>query len=446
MSDPTRAQIQAGWGAVIRILNQARIDGVVTATTNFLALLDTATQNARGDYIDEFGNALQTARAARAATVSRNLAMALQRPWLRQYLKSVIGRTDVSGASDADMWEELYRYFIDNALRVDSRRMTFGSAVQSVGTGSVQVQRLTVDDYNFSIENGYGDSKRIVCIADQNTGTAQGNESWQIMGQARARDELQRSGSGLSRTMAGLTIDDSLLNNAGFRTFGGTAGTTAPTSLSGWTSSTTYNSTNYGINQTDTFRVAPSDGTAGSLVMKVTEALTQKLTVRGTELDRLRPHLMAVIWNRAVNSATGTLVCRMGAYSTSVVMAAQTGWNVTLVPNPIGQGAWYRNFYQNDLQLQLDWTNTGGTGLLVAEVLFVPGTFFDGLWYWMLPTSVATWAAPKWKDEFTFADGESATGGVNQRWLARAGFGAGTSLHGGYLPHSSGSSISWVDS
>lgn len=444
MPDPTRAQIQTSWSAAIKILNQTRLFGNVNAT-NFLGLLDTATQNARGDYLDEYGDSLRALRESLAGVVSQSSAAAAQRVWLKQYLKSVVGRLDVDSASDADLWEELFRYFIDNGLYVDSRRMTFGSATQTVGSGSIQIQRLTVDDYNLPIESGYGDSKRITCLVDQNTGSAQGNETWRIVGQARARDELQRSGSGAEGTFAGLTIDDSLLNNAGFRTFGGTAGSDAPTSLSGWTSTATLNSTNFGIDQTNYYRTAPSDGTPGSLVMKATATLTQKLTVRGTELDRTRPYLMAVIWNRAVNSATGTLSCQMGSITTSVTLAAQTGWNVTLVPSPIGQSCWYRNFYQSDLQIGIGFTRTGGTGLLVAEVLFVPGSFFDGLWHWMMPTSAASWTPPKYKDEFTIIDGESAAGGVNQRWLARAGFGKGQSQHGGYLPSSNGSSISWAD-
>jgi len=331
-----------------------------------------------------------------------------------------------------------------------SRRMTLGSASQTVGTGTVQIVRLTKDDYNYDIEAGYGDVKRIRCILDQNSGTSQGNEVWSIEGQAKSRDELERSGSGLSATITGKTIDDSDLNNAGFRSFGGTAGSDAPTSLSGWTATDlagaalTYNVTNFCIDTTNYFRTAPSDGTPGSLQMKVSSRITQKLTVRGTEVNTQRPRLLAVIWNRAVGSASGTLNLRMGGITTTVTLAAQTGWNVTLVPNPIGQSAWYRNYYQNDMQIQVEYIRTSGT-LNVGEVLFLEGAFFDGLWYWIIPSSTATWAAPKFNDEFTITDMESASGGVNQRFNARSGFGAGQIVHGGYMPHSNGSSISWSD-
>lgn len=445
MSDPSRSQIESAWAIWYKILNQARLYGNITASTNLLTLLDTATQNARGDYIDEIGNVLQSFRANASGLVAGGTAAAGARVWLKQYCKSVIGRLNVDSASDADLWEELYRYMIDNNLRVDSRRLNYGNASQNIGTGTVQIVRLTRDDFNFFIESGFADNKRITCISDQNTGSSQGNETWQVVGQARARDELQRSGSGFVSTFAGMTPDDSLLTNPAFRTFGGTAGATAPTSLSGWTSDISYNSTNFGIDQTNVFRTIPSDGTPGSLVIKASTRLTQKLTVRGTDINRFRPHLMAIVWNRQVNSASGTLTARMGSIATSVAVSAQTGWQVTTVPSPIGQAAWYRNFYQNDMQVEVQWAQTGGTGLLLAEVLFLPAYFFDSLWYWILPSSTAAWSAPKVKDEFLIIDSEPLTGGVNQRWNARAALGLGVAQHGGMLPHSSGSSITWAD-
>lgn len=441
MANPSRATIQTGWSNAIKILNQLRLFGNINAT-NFLSLLNTAQTTFAGDYGDDYFNTLQALRGSLATTVSQGLAAAVQRSWLQQYCKSVIGKTDL--ANDQQMWQELYRYMIDNSLRVDSRRMTFGSSVAGTNTGTMQIVRLTKDEYNFDIESGYGDSKRILCIADQNTGTQQGNEQWQIIGQAKARDELERSGSGLEGTLFGTTIDDSLLNNPGFRSFGGTAGSDAPTSLTSWTSNQTFNSTNFGIDQTNTFRTAPSDGTAGSLTVKTSATLTQKLTVRGTDLSNTTPYVLAVIWNRAVNSATGTLTARMGTISTAVTVSAQTGWVVTTVPNPMGQSAWYRLFAQDDLQIQLQWAQTGGTGLLIAEVLLVPATFFDGLGYWMFPSSAAAWIAPRVNDSFTIADGESSSGGVNQRWFAR-GFGTLNGPKLGYLPHINGSSITWTD-
>lgn len=443
MADPSRATVQSEWAAAIKVLERTRQFGNVNAT-NLLALINSLETIYAGDFVNEASSAIQSVRGLIAGAVSQGTAQSVMLPFLKTYLKSVIGRTGLSSA--AEMWAELRKYFIDTNLRVDSRRMTFGSSsAGGSNVGNPQVLRLTRDRYNFDIESGYGDSKRLICIADQNTGTAQGNETWQIVGQARAKDDLQRSGSGLEATINGLTLDDSLLSNPGFRTFGGTAGSDAPTSLTGWTSTDltgaalTYNVTNYGIDQTNTFRTGPSDGTPGSLTMKVSSRITQKLTVRGTELDKDTPYLLAVVWNRSVGAATGTLNMRMGAITSTVTLAAQSGYQVTTVPSPVGFSAWYRQFAQNDMQVQIEFVRTGGT-LNICEVLLVPGTQFDGVWYWILPSS-ATWTAPRVLDTFTFADGESSTGGVNQRWFARAQFAGSDS----YLPHSNGSSITFAD-
>src|SRR3990167_3024052 len=157
MSNPTRAQIQQAWSDRVRILNQTRLFGSVTASTNFLTLLDTAGQSFRGDYEDEDGGALQVLRGNLAQNLSPGAIQLVLRPWLKQFAKSVVGRTDVESAPDATLWEEVWRFLHDNAIYVDSRRMTLGSATQTVGTGTVQIVRLTKDDYNYDIEAGYGD-------------------------------------------------------------------------------------------------------------------------------------------------------------------------------------------------------------------------------------------------------------------------------------------------
>lgn len=441
MADPSRAVTQAEWSAAVKILNQIRAFGNVNAT-NFLALLNSLETIYAGDYVSDASGAVQSVRSSLAGTISQGAAQTLLRPFLQTYAKSVIGRTDVS--NDGLMWDWLYRYMIDNTLRVQSRIMTYGAISQSIGTGTVQVQRLTKDKYNFDLEGGYGDSKLVTCLFDQNTGTQQGNETWRIIGQDRAKDELQHSGSGLEGILSGLTADDSLLQNADFRAFGGTA--SLPTSLTGWTSTNGDSSTYYTLDSTNVYRTSPSlvGSTQYSLVIQASNFFTQKLTVRGTELDDDTPYLMAVVWNRAVGTGSGTLNFRMGGVTTTVAVAAQTGWVVTLVPLSTGQSCWYRNFYQNDLQLQIEWIKTSGT-VNIGEVLFVPGTLFDGTYYWMLPSSTATWAAPKVRDEFAFMDGESASGGVNQRWNARASFGGPPRVGRGYLPHSNGSSTTWND-
>ena len=445
MANPTRAVIETEWANALEIIDQVRRFGADKNTsypavnaTNLLTLLNTLQTSYQGDWLDEEEAAAEGIRAAIAGIVGSSTAAAIQRPFLKQYCKSVIGRTDLT--SDTEMWDEMVRYFRETPRRIQSRAFTFGTPTAGTNTGNGQIVRLTKDKYNYDIESGYVDSKRALCLFDENTGVARGQEVFQLKGQNSARDELERSGSGLEGTLTGLTADDSILSNAGFTDFGGTAGSDAPTSLTNWTStdltgtSLAYSVTNYGIDATNYFRQLPNGATPGSLQMKVSSRITQKLTTAGQELSDDIPYLMVVVWNASVGSANGTLNLRMGTVTTTVALTGQANWNVTLVPNPIGQSAWYRQFAQADLQCQIEFIRTSGT-LNIAEVMLVPGTQFDGSWYWLLPASTSAYAPFRVRDSFTWPD-ISVGNSVLQTWFARA--------FGRYLPHSNGSSIGWA--
>lgn len=434
MANPTRAEIQTQWANAVDIVEETRKFGQSNAK-NLLGMLDTLEQSLEGDFLDDLTRASQAVRSNVNSVLEPATLRSIFRPFLKQYLKSVIGRTDL-GSDDA-MLAELWKYFIDNTLRVQSRNFTFGSpAASGSPVGNGQIIRLTTDSYNFPIEAQHIDSKRALCVADYQTGTSRGAEVFQLMGQARTRDELNRSGSGLEAILTGLTPDDSLVSNASFDSIGG--GTAAaPTSITDWTASATVNSTNFAFDSTNYFRVAPSlvNGTSYALQVNVSTTLTQKLSVRGNKLRSDRPYILAIVWNRAVGAASGTLVLRMGSYSTTVTVSGQTGWTVTTVPSAVGQGCWYRNMAQDDLQIQIDWTRTAGN-ILFDDVLLVEGTPFDGSYYWAIPASTATWTPWRRQDQYTWTDTCPDTGKI-QKMLVRA--------WNFYLPHSNGSSITFSD-
>ena len=398
-----------------------------------VSLIDTLDQAVENDWPDEIAAAEQAIRAASAGIVSPIIAQAVQRPFLKQYCKTLVGRGNIS--NDIDMLNELYLYFQANALRVQSRAFTFGTAL-TVGTaiGNGQIIRLTKDRYNFDTENCFVETIRARCVSDQETGTNRGEEIFSLLGQSPSRDDLQRSGSGSTGTLQGVTTDQSFLFNASWSQFGGTAA--APTSITNWTSSATVNSTNYDFDATNYFRLAPSDGSTGyALNVKATTVLSQKLSVRGTRLSNDLPYLMAVVWNRAVGSGSGTLVLRMGSANTSVAVSAQTGWNVTICPAATpSQSCWYRQFALDDMQVAIDWTKTSGN-ILIDDVLFIEGTPFASNWWWALPGNAATYTPWRVLDEYTFAN--NATDSKVQRWIWRA--------WNFYLPHSLGSGITFAD-
>ncbi len=402
--------------------------------SNLLTDLTNLQQVYEGDWLDEQEDAVEGIRNQAASILSQGAYAAMLRPWLKQFMKSVIGRTDLQ--SDLEMWQEFYLYCQAQALYAQSRAFTYGTAVANgSNTGNGQILRLTRDKYNFPIEGGYVESKRIRCVADENSGTRRGQEVFQMKGQARTRDEIDRSGSGLEGTLVGQTIDDSILNNAGFRSYGGTAA--APTSLTSWTSSAGDSSAVYTIDTTDYFRYAPSEipsGTPSSLSLVASTRLQQYLTgAKQTSLSDNIPYLMAVIWNAEVGTAVGTLNIRMGGITTTVTVSGQSGWNVSLAPSNIALGfsCWYRQFAQANLLYEVEWIRTSGT-IKVGEVLVLPGTPFDGCWYWAIPSGTPY---AQWRDRDEYDVVDRATGSAKWQNAIMRGF------PGVYVPSSDGSSV-----
>ena len=142
--------------------------------------------------------------------------------------------------------------------------------------------------------------------------------------------------------------------------------------------------------------------------------------------------MLAVMFNAAVGSAVGTLTARMGSVATSVATSGLAGWRALLVPTSTGQSCWYRQFQQEDLQIQLQWARTSGN-LLIDDVLWIPGTYFDGSYYWLMPATATAYIPFRVNDTYTFADSAPYTNAVFQRWAMRA--------FRWYWPSSNGSSI-----
>lgn len=405
--------------------------------SNLLTDLTNLQQVYEGDWLDQQEDAVEGIRNQAASILSQGAYAAMLRPWLKQFCKSVIGRTDLQ--SDIEMLQEWYLYNQVNALYVQSRAFTYGTAVAAAANvGNGQILRLTRDRYNFPIENGYVESKRFRCVADENSGVRRGQEVFQMKGQARTRDEIDRSGSGLEGTLVGQTIDDSILNNAGFRSYGGTAA--LPTSLTSWTSTAGDSSAVYTIDTTNYFRYAPSEipsGTPSSLSLVASTRLQQRLTAaKQTSLSDNTPYMKAVIWNASVGTAVGTLAIRMGNVTTTVVVSGQSGWIVSLVPSNIalGQSCWYRQFAQENLLYEIEWVRTSGT-LKIGEVLVLPGTFFDGCAYWAIPSGTPY---AQWRDRDEYNVTDISTGSAKFQNAIMRGF-------GGYMPSSNGSSISYTE-
>lgn len=425
MASPTRAEVETQWSNAAHMLEEARELAQADAT-NWVGMEDTLAQSVESDFAGEILGSAAQSRTFLAGLLSNSNAAQHLLPHLRSYLRHVV---NAPIGQVQDMIDKMYKYMHDNSYTVNSRDFTFGSPAAGGGNaGNGVLYRLTKDEFNYDLEAQHADAKTLECKFDQSTGTFKHEELFEIRGQSSAPDGLALAGSNKRGFIAALSARNSLLSNPSFSQFGGTAA--SPTSITGWTSSVTVNSTNYAFDNTNYYRDFQGDTTPYSLQMKVTANLTQKLSVLSTRLNTRVPYMLQVAWNRQVGSASGTLVIRMGAANNSVAVSAQTGWQLLRVPASPGQNNWHRQFDEQDLDVAIEWTRTSGD-LLIDDVLLVPATAFDGAWYWMIGGSTPFLR----EDTFTFSDSE--TGAVLQRWFWRA--------FGRYLPHATGAGETWAD-
>lgn len=423
MSSPTAAEIIAQLKDVVDILEETRKFGEVNAK-NFVTMEDTLTQAAEGDFSDQLLAGASLLRANLASVIAPASVQTAINPILRDWARHIMSRPELT--DPFQILAFIYRYFADTASTIQTRAITFNTWAAGGGNaGNGTVLRVTTDSFNYPIENVNLELKTLLCTADQSTGRDKEEETFAVYGAPPGRDALQVSGSGILSSVNMVSSRNSLLINASMDNFSGTAA--SPTDITGWVSSTAVNATNYTFDSGNTYRSTPGVTTNYALNMNVTENLTQKLTVKGTRLNPGVPYMLQLAWNRAVGAASGTLLIRMGAQSNSVVAAAQTGWQILRTPSAFGQNNWYRGFDEQDLDIAIEWTRTGGI-LLIDDILFIPGQQINGAWVFLVPNaSGATAHIPFLRDD-TFTVTDTATDSKIQRWLWRG--------YDAYLPSS----------
>ena len=287
----------------------------------------------------------------------------------------------------------MYDFFIANAITVKSRDFNFGTPTKdaaNIGTGLVE--RLNVDAQNQSLENQTVDSKVIECIIDQSSGARRNAELVRIRGGYGGFDSLDIQGTGdnfLDFVVS--SSDTSEISNGGLDNFSGTA--IAPTEITSWESiqiasageaDIAVNGTNYEfvavVSTTTGFLQPPNDNVdTFSLKVKVGDArLRQKLVNEGTTLAPNRHYYMSLNWFRT--TWTGTITIRMGSVSASVVVVAQAGFQTLKIA--IGVNNWFENFNEDELSIEVEWEQTGGSDdLLIDNITFEQWKQFDGGYY-----------------------------------------------------------------
>lgn len=416
MSSPTEAEVQTQWKNLTKIFDTVLADLV----TDFVARQDTYEQSLEGDFLPEALDGIRSTRTGLDAAMRGYLDCLA--PQMRQYARIV-------GAPETDVRQivarRLYDWFITNSYTIKSRGITFGSVSAggaNIGTGTIN--RLTKDENNLDIEATFMDVKTLKCVSDQTTGSLRHQETFEIRGAAPSRDSLSPLGSGLLSQIRCFSAADSLLSNPSFSDFGGTI--TSLTSLTNWTAASSL--ANFNLDQSNYYRDFPGDTTPAALKFLANDNVSQRLSVRGANLDATVPYYIQLAYNRQVGSGDGTLTLALGSQTVSVALVAQTGWNVLRLT--IGQKNWYKTWAEDnaDVVITLGSRTTGS--VLVDDVLLVPYVPFDNLWY--CPIGGATPFLVN--DYFTFTDALTGSDSVLQKWLWRA--------LNAYLPHSGAPTIS----
>ncbi len=406
---------------------------------NFLDQEDTiiqALEMSSGNALNELA-AMTTRRASLNAMISQSAVRQLLDPIIIEWGKLINApETD----PDTILRPRMSDQFTTDSDSLQTRDITRGAPVaggSNVGDG--ELLRLTTDADGEPIESSYVEVKTFAITEDggqdANSGAERNSEIFAVAGSDREPDELQRTGSGLDATITCQTSQNrTVVQNGGFDRISGTIG--SPTGINDWTSSVTVDSTNYTFSEADIYQPKPrASSTRRALNIKaLTATLTQRIDTGSKSLSADTPYFAQIAYNRSVGTADGTLTLALGSSTGSVVLAAQSGWNVLRLT--LGTGSWLKTFNEEGLDILVSRT-LGTTGeLLVDDLIIAPMTFVSegqggGGWWAMVGGATPFLLG----DTFTVTDAFATSDAVVQKWLWR-GYG-----DNGYLPSSAAPTI-----
>jgi hypothetical protein len=438
---PTEVQIRAQWTAAIAILESVRnlADSSVAGDGN---LLDDLVVSLKGEYTPSLTTVTSRMRAGLSALVSPQQAQQAFGPVLLEY-----GHRISKGGGYRDLlllMGALYDHFVDNALYVLTRGIGY-DLTPTLGTDNVgngAIGRLTVDHGGFDLEACHVETKRFVCVADQNQGVKKGAEVFEFLGEASSPDNLlvgaaydtgKLFGSGQSQSArlrsyhAGGGPGGSSLNNSSWSTY---VATNSP-KFTAWDETT--NPTKVTQNTSVTYRSYPNATVEGSLQLTGdggTVLITQTLAnMRITRFED-RPYGLRIMAKADVGVATdGNLIVTLGSSSQSFAVNTirTTGGWVEIILD-FDADSWFQNFGEADMAVTISWDSPTSGYLLLDDAILMALDSIDGTYWWIRQNAAVpvNWLVD---DELSFTDTGGAPGtGKLQWWLWRSGY--------GYLPNS----------
>lgn len=439
MASPTLANAQNTMNALIQLAQQFRkYVGLHTAAGSatdlgfaFLTNFDSVSNPAGAAIVTNFPNQIAgAAQAMRSSLVNvRNQIPAI----LQQGMFDLGTVISAPATSPPEIFKDfLCQYFVDNTKSVNSREFSRAATGSVTGTGTGVINRLSTDGNNFPLEAGHAEIKIAKCLRDKLSGAVQHEEEFEFRGDDPAPDNLKISGSGLKKSIFCLSgrNSENYLSNPSWDQYSGTI--TTLTGVTDWTPTTAIG--NFQLDQTNYYRGYEGVTTPASLRISTNDTMTQNMAnVRKPVFDPLTPMYFQIAFNRQVGSGDGNLNIVLGSKTTTVALAAQTGWNILRLA--IGQNNWFRRFNQTTMSVSvsIDSRTTGYT--LVDDMILAPFTEFDGTFY--APVGGAT---PFLRDDvFTWTDTE--VGAVVQYWLWQMFGGAWWA----YLPSNAAAGETWAD-
>jgi hypothetical protein len=450
---PTETELQTQWRNCVDILEKTRVhaDGLAAASGE----LDVLEKSLEGEYTPAALSAFsQSFRAGLSSLVDPGRALEALNPILFEYGKLM---SEGSGYRDTgSLMRALYEHFITNSLTVKSREITYDTtAVAPAGftnVGNGEMVRLTEDENGYDLEACHVETKRFRCRSDQNTGEDEQAEVFEFLSDPVSYDNLlssqsdaaQLGGSGLQvffrAKHAGTGEGGSILRNSSFTTYDATA----INRFTGWAASFGGAAVAADVTQdtTNTYRGSPGTTAANDASLKISmdasgDTVTLKQTLPVAGLDPFTPYFYRIMVNKTIGSAAGgTVTIRLGSKTAAATIAnLSANWDELRIGDAALAGSedpsdcWFKNFNQDGLDVEIEWT--GGTSgfILVDDAILAPWDEIDGT-FWALRATHATAPVPWAVDdvlEITDTGGAPATAEI-QWWLFRAGL--------GYLPHS----------
>lgn len=436
---PTETEIQAQWADVVDILEtfRAHVDGTQLGSGG---KFDALIQSLEGEFTPSLTTELARIRSLFSSVIDPSSAQSMLSLILSDYGNLIsTDTTDGFGGTYEDtgqLMRALYEWFIANSLTVESRAMVYDTTAtlgaSNVGDGAIS--RLTVDENNYALEACHAETKKFRCRRDQNSGVFAQGEIFEVLGEASSFDACLRSsfGSGLAQATtlpnmnAGSGEGGSLLTNSTFSTYSATA---SP-KFTGWTE--TAGGAQLAQDTTNYFATAPGVSSNASLQItggSGTVTIKQTLTnMRVNQLDPDAPYFFRVMLNKTVGSALGgTVTIRMGSTSASITIAALgANWQELMIA--AGQNSWFRNFNEDPMDVEIEWSSSTSGTLLVDDVIFAPWELIDGT-YWALRQNSNGFDSWQVDDLLTFTDTGGEPANAKIQWWNFVAFGA-------YLPHS----------